>query len=199
MTTPDKRAHPRCAIKLNARFILKDGTEKVGQLKDISLCGLAISTDAITDIGDEIIIYPDGLGRIEGIVSRKHKGTLAIAYTLSETQEQHLSKRINSALSGVPYLRLLENRSADRITLNLVSQARTEPGGKTFACEIIDLSKRGALIHAKQCPAIGTYVRIGSIGGIVRRHTGRGFAIEFGEKVNNGNAHIENLHASRIA
>lgn len=175
----DRRQFERFTLDLAVRFISRKDLESCGQLIDISEGGLALKTDAQAEIGDTVIAYPEGLGRITGVVRRKIEDGIAIEFDLSAAQRNHLKRRIESARTGIPYIRILENRNSKRITVNLTSKAREGREGKLFPCEIVDLSDTGALIKSKRLPNLGAEIFIGSIRGFVRRHTENGFALQF--------------------
>ena len=177
--TENKRQYERTELELTVRFTVGENEETTGRLLDISAGGLAMLTDAPAQAGDLVIAYPDGLGRLTGKVVRVFDGGLAIEFEMSDAQREALRKRIHSAVTGVPYIRLLDKRKHKRIELNLDSEARTEPDGDCFECQIIDISETGSQVRAKHKPALGEMVRIGSLRGEVRRHTDTGFAIEF--------------------
>lgn len=179
MPHSDRRIYERRTVNSTVRFISEKDLEAQGRLIDISEGGLAMTTDAKAEIGDSIIAYPEGLGRLTGVVRRKTEDGLALEFEISDSQRTHLSRRIESVLSGIPYLRLLENRSAKRMDLNLVSEARHGQTGRSFVCEIMNISDTGALIKTEERPALGATIHIGSITGIVRRHTRSGIGLEF--------------------
>ncbi len=177
----NRRCFERTELGLTVRFVTREDLETTGELIDISEGGLAMLTETEAQVGDPVIAYPENLGRITGKVVRKFDGGVAIEFEMSEAQRDHLRKRIQSAVTGVPYIRLLENRKHKRITLNLDSEAHSECEGKSFKCQIADISETGSQIRAKVQPQIGTMMRIGSLRGRVRRHTNEGFAIEFAQ------------------
>ena len=175
----NRRQFERTEIDLTVRFTTCEDKETIGRLLDISEGGLAMLTETAAKIGDPVIAYPDKLGRLTGRVVRVFDGGVAVEFEMSKAQRDHLRKRIESAVTGVPYIRLLENRKHKRIELNLESEACEEPGGEPFKCQIIDISETGSRIRAEEIPALGTMVRVGSLRGVVRRYTNDGFAIEF--------------------
>ncbi|NOX93832.1 MAG: PilZ domain-containing protein [Alphaproteobacteria bacterium] len=179
----NNRIHERTELGLTVRFITREDLETTGTLIDISAGGLSMLTETEAKIGDPVIAYPDRLGRLTGKVVRKFEGGVAVQFEMSDTQREHLRKRIESALSGVPYLRLLENRKHKRITLNLESECCVESSGEKFKCHIMDISETGSKIQADQSPEIGETVRIGSLHGVVIRHIAEGFAIEFSKSI----------------
>jgi hypothetical protein len=179
MKDDERRIYKRQEIDLGVRFISREDLETTGRVIDISEGGLAMKTDAAADMGDTIIAYPEGLGRLTGKVVRKFEGGIAIQFDLSDTQRTYLKKRIESAVSGGTYIRLLENRVHKRVAVNLASEARLLDTGEKFTCRIIDISESGAGVSSSERPAVGMRIQIGSLKGRVCRHTEEGFAIEF--------------------
>ena len=179
----NKRSHERTELDLLVRFITREDLETTGTLINISEGGLSMLTETEAQIGDPVIAYPERLGRLTGKVVRKFDGGVAVQFEMSDAQREHLSKRIASAVSGVPYLRLLENREHKRITLNLDSECCVESSGEKFACQIIDISETGSKIQSDHTPKIGETVRIGSLYGVVQRHFEQGFVIEFTKSI----------------
>lgn len=179
MEDDDRRRYKRRTLNVDVRFMAGDAAENTGRILDISEGGLAMSTDAEARLGDMIIAYPEGLGRLTGKVVRRFEGGIAIQFELSETQRDYLRKRIDAAVRGAPYIRLLEKRAHERLPLNLSSEARLLDSGETFDCFVIDISETGAGIRSETRPALGVCVQIGSLKGAVCRHTEEGFAILF--------------------
>ncbi len=175
----NRRLFERRKINRHVRFITRADMEASGQIEDISEGGLRMTTDAVANVGDEIIVYPEGLGRLTGAIVRKEGKSIAIQFEISDSQREHLTKRILSAQSGVPYLRILENRSDKRAKINVESTAEVVEGGAKFECAIVDISSGGAAIRSEVRPPLNKEIRIGSIRGRVCRHTSNGFAITF--------------------
>ncbi len=179
MEDDNRRTYKRRELDLGVRFISREDLETTGRVVDISEGGLAMKTDAVADLGDTIVAYPEGLGRLTGKVVRRFEGGIAIQFDLSDTQRAYLKKRIDSAINGETYIRLLENRAHKRISVNLASEAKLLDTGGKFACRIIDISESGAGVESNERPDIGLRIQIGSLKGKVCRHTEQGFAIEF--------------------
>ena len=93
----NKRNHRRRPLDVAVRFVTSADLESAGRLEDISEGGLRMKTAAAAEIGDKIIVYPEGLGRLTGTIIRKDAGGIAVAFDLSENQRAYLAKRIESA------------------------------------------------------------------------------------------------------
>lgn len=175
----NKRNHRRRAIDVAVRFVTNADMEAAGRLEDISEGGLRMKTAAAADVGDRIIAYPEGLGRLTGTIIRKDEGGIAVAFDLSDNQRDYLAKRIESVLTGIPYLKLLEKRAHKRLDLNIGSSAADVRTGETFACHIVDLSATGAQIQSDYRPPLGAEIRLGDLRGKVVRLNKDGFGLQF--------------------
>lgn len=184
----DRRVSPRFALKIDCRFLLRGRVEGKGALLDISTSGLALITEHNAQLGDSIILYPDGVGRLEGRIVRIFENGFGVAFKLSAAQQETMGERIASVIEGVPYMRLSENRSSFRVTYNIETYARVECSKKNFSCTIIDISQTGCLLKSDAKPEIGSRVIVGALRGVVRRHSAHGFALEFLRKSRAANA-----------
>lgn len=175
----NRRQYERRQLNAEVRFITHSDLEAMGDLKDISESGLFMATDTDAKIGDRIIAYPKGLGRLEGVIVRKTGEGVAVHFDISNEQRKHLEKRINSALTGMPYLRLVDKRGHKRTPLKIDTTAQVEAGGGSFPCQIVDISHSGASIRSDRRLQVGVMVQIGMLQGRVCRETEEGFALEF--------------------
>src|SRR5262245_2809583 len=95
-TGSERRRHRRMSMKLNVRFLLHDGTEHNGTVKDISVGGMAIKADVQPAEGSVIIAYVQDLGRLEGLVTRIDEDAFAVRLTLSALRRDKLEERLSS-------------------------------------------------------------------------------------------------------
>lgn len=175
----NNRAYERRPLTLGVRYITRSDMEATGRLLNISEGGLYMATDTDAEIGDEIIAYPEGLGRLSGAIVRKDEQGVAVQFNITDKQRQYLTMRISSALTGAPFLRLLKNRGHQRIGINLDVRARHVSNDEVFDCKIMDLSQSGAAIQSEIRPPIGEEISLGTVCGTVCRHTSDGFALTF--------------------
>ncbi len=136
-----------------------------------------MTTDAKLDIGDQIVAYPEGLGRVAGDVVRVSGDGVALEFTMSEHDRILLERRMEAVLLGIPYFRIADRRAHTRIPLSVEATARTIPSGQQFKCRITEISRGGAFIQAVNRPTLGSEIKIGAIRGRVCRLTHSGFAI----------------------
>ena len=92
----ERRRHRRAPMKLNVRFLLEDGSEHGGHVHNISIGGMAITSEARPGTGSSIIAYVQDLGRLEGLVSRMDKNGFAVRLTLSAMRRDKLEERLGS-------------------------------------------------------------------------------------------------------
>ncbi|MEO1135323.1 MAG: PilZ domain-containing protein [Pseudomonadota bacterium] len=175
----NRRAHERRSIRLGVRYITHSDLETVGKLVNVSEGGLYMETKTDAKVGDEIIAYPEGLGRLVGRIVRKDENGVAIEFDMSAKQRRVLTKRIGSAITGTPYLRLFEKRGHRRMALGLEAVARVPSNDKEIDCTIVDISPSGAALQSEQRPPVGKEISLGSINGVVCRHMEDGFAVSF--------------------
>ena len=175
----DRRKFERSAIQAPTRFIINDELEATGQLSDISKGGLFMLTDAPAEEGDKVVVYPEGLGRLEGRVVRRRADGVAVQFAMSDTYRELLHRRIAAALEGKPYLRIADRRSCRRTVLNIDVAVEIVGTGQSIQCRIDNISNSGAAIQSQNRPPVGANVRLGTMDGKVLRHTEEGFIVRF--------------------
>lgn len=175
----DRREFERKAIAAPTRFIINDETEATAQLSDISKGGLFMVTDAPAKEGDKVVVYPEGLGRLEGHVVRRRANGVAVQFAMSDTYRELLHRRIAAALEGKPYLRIADRRSCIRTALNIDVAVEVVGTEQSIECRIDNISNSGAAIQSENRPVVGANVRVGTIDGKVLRHTEEGFIVRF--------------------
>ncbi|MEO0612423.1 MAG: PilZ domain-containing protein [Pseudomonadota bacterium] len=175
----ERRRYERHTLNLAVRYNSHADLEHRGQIENISLSGLLMRTHSQTQLGDTVIAYPEGLGRLTGTVVRRGPGTLALVFTLSPSARQTLDKRIKSAKHGTCYSRLLDRRLHQRRQINLDSRGTHRASGTEFACRIINLTPSGAAVETRLPVNVGDIIAIGCLVGPVQRLLPYGFAMAF--------------------
>jgi hypothetical protein len=64
-STEERRRYARLPLTLSGRYMLADGSEFPCQTQDISPIGIGIQGFPAGAIGDRVVAYFDGLGRVE--------------------------------------------------------------------------------------------------------------------------------------
>ena len=177
----EQRRHHRRPLDAEVRFATETDPDARGRIVNISESGLYMKCRTRVRVGEAVIAYPDGFGRLPGTVVWADDDGCAVQFLISEQKRSYLAKRLEDGEGHVLFQKILERRSSARTKLNLEATAVIS-ANESFPCIIVDLSETGAAIEATNFPPIGTRVSIGSIHGVVTRHYSDGFALAFSKK-----------------
>ena len=160
------------------RYMLPDKTEHVCQIRDLTPDQATFSSDQSPGLGEHIIAYVEEIGRIEGVISESDSESFVLKFTVASSKRDKIAAKLN----------WLQNRD-DQGAPEQRRHARYEPrqaqtylhltDGRSYACEILDISLSGAAIKAPIIPSIGTQVTLGKTPGTVSRIHECGVGIEF--------------------
>jgi hypothetical protein len=159
------------------RFMLPDMSEHACQVLDLTENGATFITGDIPASGLAIVAYLEDLGRVEVRSGEAVSGGFKVTFAATGTRLEKLQQRIQylaERASGAP-----DQRRHPRFEPKDKHSSITLPDGRTYACEVLDISVSGAGIKADVMPAIGTYLMVGKMKGRVVRYLDSGFAIEF--------------------
>jgi hypothetical protein len=176
---PDRRRHLRVQWQVRVRGLTPDGEEFVANTVDVCAGGLRINLARPLSEGDNLVLYIDDIGRVEGVVARVLE---EIGYAIEFRVPPRKRDKIADQLTW------LINR--DRLGLSDEREAERRPGGgqvvATFgkgvaiACAVADVSIFGvALKTAGPRPMIGDKVTLGERSGTCVRYIEGGFAVDF--------------------
>jgi hypothetical protein len=176
---PDRRRHLRVQWQVRVRGLTPDGEEFVANTVDVCAGGLRINLARPLSEGDNLVLYIDEVGRVEGTVARVLE---EIGYAIEFRVPARKRDKIADQLTW------LINR--DRLGLSDEREAERRPGGgqvvATFgkgiaiACAVADVSIFGvALKTAGPRPMIGDKVTVGERSGTCVRYIEGGFAVDF--------------------
>ncbi|MGD9784525.1 MAG: PilZ domain-containing protein [Hyphomicrobiaceae bacterium] len=179
-TAADRRRHKRYNLSLLGRFMRADRHEYACRLIDISIGGLSLAAPVEIEMGEQIVVYIDELGGLEGNVSRVFEGGFAIALKATRHKREKLAARITwlinrSELGG------LEDRTHDRQTPSDGIAMLRLADGIAVRCNLIDISLSGASVATEARPPIGAEVHVGKLKALVIRHHDRGIGVRFSD------------------
>jgi hypothetical protein len=178
----ERRQYRRVAFEAKGRFLAPDGSEHECSIRDMSLGGIALSSDVPLAVGEQIIVYLDDFGRFEGKIVRKFDGGFAIETAISGPRRERLQQRLDALARGEK-IEVSARRAFARYVPGEAgleeSSALTLADGQSLPCRIIDMSLGGAQVAIDPRPAIGTPVSLGRMSGRVVRHTEEGVGIQF--------------------
>lgn len=159
------------------RFMLPDMSEHACQVLDLTLEGATFITSDLPPTGMAIVAYLEDLGRVEVISGLPVPGGFKVTYAASGTRLERLQNRITYMLQkadGAP-----DMRRHPRFEPKDKHSSITMPDGRSYSCEVLDISVSGAGVKTDVMPALGTYLMVGKMKGRVVRFLENGFAIEF--------------------
>ena len=173
----DRRQYQRVELSLVGRFLGTSDNEHSCKVKNISAGGALLESDAIPQIGEQLIIYLDQLGRFTGNVVRIDDGAFAVQFTHSRPKAQRTSDAIMKLMHNKDSVPFTE-RSAPRVAQDQATQITLESGQK-LVCSIVDISLTGASIAITPRPKTGTRLILGKTAAKVVRHHETGVGLLF--------------------
>jgi hypothetical protein len=90
----ERRRYARLPLTLHGRYMLSDGSEFPCQTQDVSPIGIAIRGGPAGAIGERIVAYFDGLGRVEGRIVRRAQTWFAVDIAATPRKLETLAKTI---------------------------------------------------------------------------------------------------------
>jgi hypothetical protein len=167
------------------RFMLPDMSEHACQVLDMSKDGATFITSQPVPLGMAIVAYLEDLGRVEVISQAPINGGFRVSYAYTGARLERLLTRIEyiqKRASGSP-----DNRRHARFEPKDKHSHMTLPDGRSYACEVMDISVSGCAIKTDVMPSLGTYLMVGRMKGRVVRYLDSGVGIEFVKQMDKGN------------
>ncbi len=174
----ERRRFRRMPISISGRLLDNAGREHDCRTADISPGDVRIAATQLPAVGERVVIYLEGFGRVSGKVARKcGEGEVAVIFDFSahkrEKMAEQLSLAVNRDLGIEEPARPVLRNGAQHVRLEFET-------GETYEGEVLDFSLAGITIKSKRPPPlIGVWVRIGNVYGRVARLIDGGFAIDF--------------------
>ena len=160
------------------RYMLSDRSEHVCQIRDLTPDQAWFSGETLADIGEHIIAYIQEIGRVEGDVTDSELDSFLVSFTNPSSKRDKIAAKLNW-LQNQDDENQPEQRRHARYEPSQTNTILTLPDGRTYECEILDISLSGAAIKAPVIPSIGTQVTLGKTAGRVTRVHECGVGIEF--------------------
>jgi hypothetical protein len=181
MGARERRRFRRLSLVIGGRLLDAAGREHDCRTADISPGDVRIVAATPPDVGQRVVIYLEGIGRVSGKVARTcGDGEVAVIFDFSAHKREKLAEQltlaINKDLGIEPEAAVITREGAQVVRLQLET-------GESYDGEVIDFSLAGVTIRAKRAPPlIGMWVRVGAVYGRVARLTEGGFAIDFEQR-----------------
>lgn len=177
--TAERRKHLRLEVDLPGKFFVPaEQREEPCRIVDLSPSGARVASDFVPANDAQVVLYIDDFGRFECDVVRVEWGYFGVVFRCSALKQARLGEQ----------LELIAKQGGSKQSAPLRRHARREGGelsqftrsnGKTFRCEVLDLSLSGLSLKTIVKPPIGEVITIGHVSGRVVRHHETGIAVEF--------------------
>lgn len=173
----ERRRFRRMPIEVSGRMLDPFGREHDCRTADISPGDIRIAAPILPPVGERVVLYLEGIGRVTGNVARRcGEGEVAIIFDFSAHKREKLAEQltifVNKSLGIDEPVREIRE-GAQTISLTFET-------GETYEGEVLDFSLAGITIRSKRPPPlIGVWVRVGAVYGRVARIIENGFAIDF--------------------
>jgi hypothetical protein len=174
----ERRRFRRMPMEVSGRLLDPFGRELDCRTADISPGDVRIVATKLPAVGDRVVIYLEGIGRVSGKVARTcGEGEVAVIFDFSahkrEKMAEQLTILINRDLGIEEPVRPILRDGAHHVRLEFET-------GESYEGEVTDFSLAGITIKTKRPPPlIGVWVRVGNVYGRVARLIEGGFAIDF--------------------
>lgn len=166
-----------CAA-FTGRLLGADGCEHPCQSVGVSSHFIAVRTRYSPAVGERIVIYFEGWDRFAGTVARIVDGGFALLYEATERRREKV-KALLDWVSREPTRMSLVIREDQRI-IPRHRASRLTYRGRTYECEIVDFSRKGAAVRTRANIPLSARVEIGrGIKAEVVRKTSDGFSVRF--------------------
>lgn len=174
----DRRRHRRVEWCTRVRGINAAGEEFEAMTVDMAAGGMRLSLARPLSLGEEVVLYVDGVGRVEGVVARVLREIgYAIAFRAPLRKRDKIADQLTWLINREP-LGLDEDRTGERHDMS--GEVFCVFGGQRVACTVQDMSIFGvALCTDGPRPLIGEDVRVGTREGVCARYFDGGFAVDF--------------------
>ena len=167
----EQRRYQRIRLSVPVRYLAHGSSEQGAILLDISAGGLALKADERPEIGIQVVVYVEALGRVEGHVVRHLSEGFAVEFAVTDAKRERLIARLGSLAEGGDAQ--VEQRDA------VERPHFTLKDGREVECRVLDMSVHSVWLQVGLKPAVGEEVTIGRMRGRVRRHHPTGVEIEF--------------------
>lgn len=176
----ERRRFRRAPLILSGRMLDPLGREHDCRTADISPGDVRLASPILPEVGNRVVLYLDGFGRMAGSVARRcGEAEVAIIFE----QSAHKREKLAEALTWAVNKAALGLEEIDRrLGVNDARLTRVEfENGDSIEGEVLDFSLSGMTIRSaiKPPPLLGVWVRIGNSYGRIARYIDGGFAVDF--------------------
>ncbi|MGE0531631.1 MAG: PilZ domain-containing protein [Hyphomonadaceae bacterium] len=174
----ERRRFRRMPIEVNGRLMDPLGREHDCRTADISPGDIRIAAPILPQIGERVVIYLAGFGRVSGHVARKcGEGEVAIIFDFTAHKREKMAEQLTLAVNRDLGIEEAAHRAAIADGSQMIKLEFET--GEAYEGEVVDFSLAGITIKSRRPPPlIGVWVRAGNVYGRVARLIEGGFAID---------------------
>jgi len=174
----ERRRFQRVHIDLFGRCVRQDKAEHCCRTIDVSPGGMKLLSTAAPEVGENVVVYIDALGRFSGRVVRSEHDNFSMTISASAEKREMLADKLTWFANRIA-LDLSEQRRHERIEPFQKFALLRLDSGDEHVVKIRDISASGVAVESSFAPPVGERVSIGkTYGKVVRRFDG-GFAAQF--------------------
>lgn len=170
----ERRRFRRTPLTIGGRMLDALGRERDCRTADMSPGDVRIVSAVLPEVGERVVLYLDGFGRVSGKVARRcGEGEVAIIFDFSAHKREKLAEQLMLAMNKDIELGEAAAPARERAQISVEN-------GEVYEGEVLDFSLAGITLRTKKpAPPIGAWVRVGAVYGRVARLIEGGFAIDF--------------------
>jgi hypothetical protein len=174
----ERRRFRRMPIEVNGRLMDPLGREHDCRTADISPGDIRIAAPILPQVGERVVIYLAGFGRVSGHVARKcGEGEVAIIFDFTAHKREKMAEQLTLAVNRDLGIEEPAHRAAIADGSQMIKLEFET--GEAYEGEVVDFSLAGITIKSRRPPPlIGVWVRAGNVYGRVARLIEGGFAID---------------------
>ena len=175
----DRRRHRRVQWSVRVRGLTGDGEEFQANTVDVCAGGLRINLARPLTVGENLVLYIDEIGRVEGVVARVLREVgYAIEFRVPARKRDKIADQLTWLINR-DRLGLTDEREAER-RIGGGQVVATFANGVSVACAVADVSIFGVALKTNgPRPMIGDRVQVGERAGTCVRYVEGGFAVDF--------------------
>jgi hypothetical protein len=177
----ERRRFRRLNLVVGGRMLDPSGREDDCRTADMSPGDVRLVAPVLPNVGERVVLYLEGFGRLSGHVARRGDQDVAVIFDFSAHKREKLTEQLTLAINkdlGI----VAEERRAPRLRETgpaPLARVETETG-EAYEGEVLDFSLAGVTLRTQRAPPlIGTWVRVGGAYGRVARLIEGGFAVDF--------------------
>jgi PilZ domain len=174
----ENRRFQRVTLKLKGRMMCADKREFDLCSVNISPGNMHVESRHHPILGENLVLYMQELGRLEGEVTRLNAADFAIALHVSEHKREKLANQL-TWLANRHLFSPVDSRQYPRVAPRHPSAMLTLFKGSKVPCEVLDISYSGAALKLAAKPNIDDVVQLNGQVARVVRLTAQGCAVRF--------------------